>query len=580
MRSIGTALVLVAALFLVVQAADDPNTITGYALGTPAGIVAGTSEGAAPHDNQPGSNDVPLDYQPGPEPTPTLGPGPVVLPGRTDGGSPPVGPKPFWEDDKLVFHGDLESPPNGIGTERMIAQDYSEDGDLYAAFVVDPGNVIRLYKSVDGGLTWTSYSSVSHSSYVLSSVELIVAEGDSDFIFLFFKSTAGNGDLHVARWDFSGNGVALPIKTDSDTLANMAAAWDLEDDYYLYVVYEHRSAGMYHSKGLRSTDFGATWAASGGGGQVVNTETPPKPDVCCGAGGNVYTVLANRSQSSTDSTSFRLKKSTNRGQSWESSIQVGTPVVRVFDGIVGATHEATQHVWLVHVRDMEPFNGSGDGVFVYYSTDNGANWSYGGDNGIGGGDTDQNERLPSIANLKVTSGQARVSYSVVVGDSVFYTGTSTANDWTTPLGINDHRHTGWYPSAVGFRKVGSSGAYFSTVMYAQAGLSDLWFDAFSFVGVEEEEPLVVGPPPAEIVAVRPNPTDRRAIIAFSLPQSGMVDLAVYDASGRRVATLARTTLPAGNHEATWNSSEAPAGVYVCRMSSGGETSTSQLVVSR
>ena len=64
----------------------------------------------------------------------------------------------------------------------------------------------------------------------------------------------------------------------------------------------------------------------------------------------------------------------------------------------------------------------------------------------------------------------------------------------------------------------------------------------------------------------PNPFNPMTRIDFSLEKPGMVDVTVYDISGRRVANLHRGDLGVGDHHVTWNGKDdngaaAPAGQY-------------------
>lgn len=79
-------------------------------------------------------------------------------------------------------------------------------------------------------------------------------------------------------------------------------------------------------------------------------------------------------------------------------------------------------------------------------------------------------------------------------------------------------------------------------------------------------------------AARPNPTAGRTTFAVGLPAAGEVDLAIYDLAGRRVATLWRGTLEAGEREFTWDGSAARSGVYFARLVVNGEVRTSRVVV--
>ncbi len=71
-------------------------------------------------------------------------------------------------------------------------------------------------------------------------------------------------------------------------------------------------------------------------------------------------------------------------------------------------------------------------------------------------------------------------------------------------------------------------------------------------------------------AVSPNPA-RISSISFSLPRSADVDLSVFDLAGRKIATLAKGSMPAGQYTREWNGSDAGAGIYFVRLRVGSET---------
>ena len=74
----------------------------------------------------------------------------------------------------------------------------------------------------------------------------------------------------------------------------------------------------------------------------------------------------------------------------------------------------------------------------------------------------------------------------------------------------------------------------------------------------------------------PNPFRMETTLRFSLPQEGQVEMAVYDAEGRRVQTLVHETLPAGYHTTHWDGRDARGravgrGIYFGRLkTSAGE----------
>jgi hypothetical protein len=82
------------------------------------------------------------------------------------------------------------------------------------------------------------------------------------------------------------------------------------------------------------------------------------------------------------------------------------------------------------------------------------------------------------------------------------------------------------------------------------------------------------------VACYPNPvTGPTATVSFAVKEAGKVRLAVYDISGRRVATLAEGHYPAGEYSAEWNA-DVPTGVYVYRLEAAGTVAAGKVVVAR
>jgi hypothetical protein len=83
----------------------------------------------------------------------------------------------------------------------------------------------------------------------------------------------------------------------------------------------------------------------------------------------------------------------------------------------------------------------------------------------------------------------------------------------------------------------------------------------------------------------PNPFNPSAVIRFELPLPADVELAIYDARGRRVRTLVSSKLDVGRHDVKWDgrtdSGEAVAsGVYLAKMASYGRTITRKMTLVR
>lgn len=68
----------------------------------------------------------------------------------------------------------------------------------------------------------------------------------------------------------------------------------------------------------------------------------------------------------------------------------------------------------------------------------------------------------------------------------------------------------------------------------------------------------------------PNPFNPSTNIRFNLPGASDVQLEVYDLLGRNVATLVNGTLPAGQHEVSFDASDLTSGLYLYTITTGSQ----------
>ena len=76
----------------------------------------------------------------------------------------------------------------------------------------------------------------------------------------------------------------------------------------------------------------------------------------------------------------------------------------------------------------------------------------------------------------------------------------------------------------------------------------------------------------------PNPFNPSTTIQFSLPQSEMVSMKVYDLNGRLIETLLNDFYDMGNHTITWDGSSQSSGMYFVRLESGEYIQTRKVVL--
>jgi hypothetical protein len=85
--------------------------------------------------------------------------------------------------------------------------------------------------------------------------------------------------------------------------------------------------------------------------------------------------------------------------------------------------------------------------------------------------------------------------------------------------------------------------------------------------------------------IRPNPAVRMAEFVISNPTAERIGIAIFDVTGRRVATLVDTRMAAGEHRVRWNGvtdsgARVSSGVYWVRVESAGRGGTKRLVYIR
>ncbi|MCX6137809.1 MAG: T9SS type A sorting domain-containing protein, partial [Ignavibacteriales bacterium] len=67
-------------------------------------------------------------------------------------------------------------------------------------------------------------------------------------------------------------------------------------------------------------------------------------------------------------------------------------------------------------------------------------------------------------------------------------------------------------------------------------------------------------------------------IAYHTASPGAVRLSVYSLIGQELETLVDARQEAGGHAVEWNAGRYPSGVYLCRLSAGGNVMLRKMVV--
>jgi hypothetical protein len=98
--------------------------------------------------------------------------------------------------------------------------------------------------------------------------------------------------------------------------------------------------------------------------------------------------------------------------------------------------------------------------------------------------------------------------------------------------------------------------------------------------IEPTSSETVAPALASLEQNAPNPFNPSTVIRFSLARTGEIDLRVYDAAGRAVATLARGRATKGAHTVTWRPIGLSSGIYFYVLRTHDATITRKAVLIR
>jgi len=76
----------------------------------------------------------------------------------------------------------------------------------------------------------------------------------------------------------------------------------------------------------------------------------------------------------------------------------------------------------------------------------------------------------------------------------------------------------------------------------------------------------------------PNPFNPFTTIEFTLPNSEIVTIDVYNIGGQKIQTLLRKKMPAGKHKVEFNGQNFPSGVYLYRIEAGEWTDVKKMIL--
>jgi hypothetical protein len=198
--------------------------------------------------------------------------------------------------------------------------------------------------------------------------------------------------------------------------------------------------------------------------------------------------------------------------------------------------------------------------------------------------------VPHSAHYRVFAYVPHLSTATTTATYITYTanGDSTVNTINQALA----RNGGWMPIGNAYYEAGNQ----TVARIRTRDITDgkpIHADAVMLLLDRQKSPNVLIPVPTsidrgtddseiatgiELEQNYPNPFNPVTSIQFALRTSNFAQLAVYDMLGREVAVLVNDVMPAGAHSVEFDASNLASGVYLYRLTVGGETFTKRMTL--
>jgi hypothetical protein len=392
-----------------------------------------------------------------------------------------------------------------------------------------------VFRSTNNGTSWTEVNTGLTN-------QLINAFAIIDTV--LFTGTYGGGVFrssnYGANWSSVNSGLSIPyvlslVPSPARTSADGEKPWNL-------------FAGTYYGGVFLSTDNGANWIAVNSGlthpfvGALgVSTEEPGGTKLFAGTLSGIFL-------------------STNDGVSWTAA---NTGVTNGYVNTFAFCHDKTDPEGTLHTYIFAGTNGGG----VFLSSDGGTGW-------IPSGLT---KSLVRAFAVDTPGSDANGSGNPVViagvnGRGVFLT-TDHGISWH---GLNSGLANP-YIHALALCPDGSGG---TNLFVGTSG--GIWRRSFGGMSSTAEPVAREIPEGFSLCQNYPNPFNAGTIIGYRVSGIGdrVVRLAVYDMLGREVAVLADGPMAPGSYKVEFNGENLASGVYLCRMTAGGQVATRKLILLR
>jgi Neuraminidase (sialidase) len=464
---------------------------------------------------------------------------------------------------------------------RYARQPLNNNTPLFQTSAVAADTAYYYRRSLDDGATWQS--AVRLISAAQAGTDPAIATDRQDAVHVVWEDARDGGNTEIyykrstdggATWDAD---TRLTTTDPNSEFPAIAAANGITD-----LSWTEDMDTLFELQYQRSTDTGATWSAAQ---KLTDAKTIPiqgnnlLPFPVLAATGNTVHLAWHSATDDTTGEIYYLR-STDGGTTW-STIQRIThdPEGSIFPSIAASSNQVGL-VW--NESNYDTLNPKSLICFKH-SLDGGATWTV---KKIISDTTRLAFFLFDPPQIAVSNQQIAVVWGAVdaISDSMaqicLVTSADGGTTWSTEIDLAPDNVHASYPS-IAFDDSSNLHIAWSDDRSGMLSNFEVYYTKQKVAGVAEK------PPEIQIqvfdLASDPNPFRGFTKISYTIPNHSLVNVRIFDASGRLIRMLAQGYEPAGFHTIAWDGRDelgrrSETGVYLVQLLTGTRAATAKIIL--
>ena len=469
-----------------------------------------------------------------------------------------------WNTDVFAFH---------AGSIYRFDVDYRANGDMYLAAIYPESNPdsLSIYRSLDGGNTWSEYSTYHiGGGYRYNDVAVIC--GDDQLYIMVPNNTVGAGYYGAMIIKTYDDPTSYTLTDFSDPLhqteiLRVDADRNPAPGDSMYLACQTPGDTMYFTK---SVDLGNTWTRKVFGWDAAD------PHITW-TWHNAWAVVY---QYPVDGT-YRVLRTADGGTWLYPPIPVDNGITSFVTSSVTANHQT----------------GKALAAFTKFGTNNDVIGYIGGDTlnssfsqAVSWTSTDYQEN-PAINSDRYRGNQIDLAFLATYNaDRYLFCASGNggaSGSWGSAEVVSDYTvefnqySSNQKPVRIAYAWNGAEHdgpAVFYIRSNAPADSSGIYMDApWTLTGIS-------GLPPGQNISGRltssvyPNPAIGPVTFSYQLTQQSAVSMELYNVAGQLITSLPLGVKSAGKHQQKWDGMKFPQGVYFYKINAGGNSATGKIIL--